>query len=136
MSDRGEISKLKVWLLVLVSLLDEAIFLVLIILGLRYFHIKITWPVILVVGLAVVIYFFIINKAVIPAMRRRKITGVEGMVGLTGIVTQPLKPQGFIKINDEYWQAKSVDENIGKDEEVEIVAVNGLILEVKRKKHE
>jgi membrane-bound ClpP family serine protease len=134
MNDRGEISTLKAWLLVLASLLDEAILLVLIILALRYFHIQITWPIILVAWLAVIIFFIIIHKAVVPSMRRRKVTGADGMIGLTGEVSQPLRPQGVIKVKGEYWKAKSVDGDVGIGDDVEVVGIKGLILEVKRKK--
>ena len=133
MVKKDELSTLKAWLLVLASLLDEAVFLVLIFLALRYFHVNITWPVILAAGLAVVVFFFIIHKAVIPSLRRRKTTGAEGMIGLTGEVTQALRPEGVIKINGEYWKAKSADGNIDIDEEVGVVGINGLTLEVKRK---
>jgi membrane-bound ClpP family serine protease len=133
MNNRGELSAFKAWLIVLASLLDEAVLLVLIFLALRYFHVKITWPIILTAGLAVVIFFVIMHKAVVPAIRRRKTTGAEGMIGLTGKVTQVLKPQGVIKIKDEYWQAKSINGDIGIDEDVEVVEIHGLMLEVKRK---
>ncbi len=134
MVKKGELSTLKAWLIVLASLADDAVLLVVIILAVRFFHVKITWPVILVTGLAVVIFFFIIHKAVVPSLRRRKMTGAEGMIGLTGKVSQALKPQGIIKVEDEYWKAKSVDGDIGKDEDVEVVGISGLVLEVKRKK--
>ena len=134
MDKKSEISTFKAWLLVLASLLDEAVFLVLIFLALRFFHVKITWPIILAAALAVLALFFVIHKAVVPALRRRKVTGADGMLGLTGEVTQALKPQGVIKTRGEYWDAKSVDENIAVGEEVEVVMVNGLALEVKRKK--
>jgi membrane-bound ClpP family serine protease len=136
MNDRGELSAFKAWLMVLASLWDEAILLALIFLALRFFHVKITWPIILAAGLAVVIFFVIIHKAVVPALRRRKTTGAEGMIGLMGKVTQPLKPQGVIKIKDEYWKAKPVNGNIDINEDVEVVGINGLILEVKRSKIE
>jgi membrane-bound ClpP family serine protease len=131
---KGELSAFKAWLIVLASLLDEVVVLVLIFLALRFFHVKISWPVILAAGLAVVIFFVIIHKAVVPSLRRRKITGAAGMIGLTGKVTQALKPQGVIKVIDEYWKAKSVDDDIDIDEDAEVVGISGLVLEVKRKK--
>jgi membrane-bound ClpP family serine protease len=134
MNDRHEISTLKAWLLVLASLLDEAILLALIFLALRLFHVDITWPIILVVVLVIIVYFFIIHKAVIPSLKSRKTTGAEGMIGLIGTVTRALKPEGVIQVNGEYWQTKSIDGDINKDEDVEVVGINGLILEVKRKK--
>ena len=133
MSNSGKISTLKAWLLVLVSLVDEAILLVLIFLGLKFFHVAITWPLILVVALVVIVYFFIIHKAVVPAIRRRNAAGADGMIGLVGEVTQALNSQGVIKINGEYWHALSLDGDIGVGEEVDVVGINGLVLEVKRK---
>ena len=133
MKDRGEISAFKAWLIVLASLLDDAALLALIFLALRFFHVKITWPIILATGLAVVIFFIIMHKAMVPALRRRQISGAGGMIGLTGKVTQALKPQGVVKIKDEYWKAKSIDD-MDIDEDVEVVGIKGLILEVKRKK--
>jgi membrane-bound serine protease (ClpP class) len=134
MNNRGQISAFKAWLLVLASLLDDAALLVLLFLGLKFFHVKITWAIILAVIVVVVIFFIIMHKAVVPALRRRKITGAEGMMGLTGKVTQALRPQGEIKIKGEYWEAKSVDGNVSLGEDVEVVGINGLVLEVKRKK--
>jgi membrane-bound ClpP family serine protease len=133
MSNSGKISTLKAWLLVLVSLVDEAILLVVIFLGLKFFHVAITWPLILVVVLVVIVYFFIIHKAVVPAIRRRNVAGADGMIGLIGEVTQALNSQGVIKINGEYWHAISLDGDIGVSEDVEVVGINGLVLEVKRK---
>jgi membrane-bound ClpP family serine protease len=134
MVNKGELSTLKAWLIVLASLLDDAVLLVLIFLALRFFHVKITWPIILVAGLAVVIFFIIMHKAVVPSLRRRQMTGAAGMIGLTGKVTQALKPQGVVKIKDEYWQAKSIDDDVDIGEDVEVVEISGLVLEVKRKK--
>ena len=134
MVNKGGLSGLKAWLIVLASLLDDAAMLVLIFLALRFFHVKIIWPIILVAGLAVVIFFVIMHKAVVPALRRRQMTGTAGMIGVTGKVTQALKPQGVIKINGEYWKAKSIDDDIDIGEDVEVVGINGLVLEVKRKK--
>jgi membrane-bound ClpP family serine protease len=64
---------------------------------------------------------------------RRRVTGAEGMIGLTGTVTQTLQPRGTVKINDEYWKAKSLEGKIGKGEEVEVVGISELVLEVKRR---
>jgi membrane-bound ClpP family serine protease len=133
MNRKGEISALKAWLIVLVSLLDDAAVLVLIFLGLWFFHVKITWMIILVVALIIVAFFFIMHKAVVPGLRRRKVTGAEGMIGLTGKVTESLKPEGIIKIKGEYWNARAVEGEIKAGDVVEVLGINGLILEVRRK---
>jgi membrane-bound serine protease (ClpP class) len=134
MANKGEISNLKAWLMVMASLLDDAALLALIFLVLRFYHVKITWPIILSAALAVLIFFIVMHKAVIPALRRRKVTGAEGMIGQTGEVTQTLKPQGVIIVNGEYWEAMSLNGEVGIKEDVEVVGINGLILEVQKKK--
>ncbi len=134
MTKKGEITNLKAWLLVLVSLLDDAALLALLFLALWFFHVKITWVIILVIVLVVAILFIIMHKAVVPSLRRRKVTGAEGMIGQTAQVTQPLQPRGIIKINNEYWKAISIDGDVEEGGEVEIVGITRLVLEVKRTK--
>lgn len=133
MVKKSEISVLKAWLIVLVSLLDDAVVLTLVFLGLWLFHVKITWTLILVIGLVMVIFIFIMHKAVVPSLRRKKVTGTEGMIGMVGKVTEPLSPKGTVKVKDEYWKARSVEGDIGIGEEVEVVGIAGLSLEVKRR---
>jgi membrane protein implicated in regulation of membrane protease activity len=133
MTKKGETSVLKAWLIVLVSLLDDALVLVLIFLGLWLFHVKITWVLILIIALVMVAFVFIMHKAVVPSLLRKKVTGTEGMIGIVGTVTEPLSPEGMVKVKDEYWKARSVEGDIGIGEEVEVVGIAGLSLEVKRK---
>jgi membrane protein implicated in regulation of membrane protease activity len=133
MTKKDEISALKAWLVVLVSLLDDALVLALIFVGLWLFHVKITWTLILIIALVMVAFAFIMHKAVVPSLRRKKITGTEAMIGMVGTVTEPLSPEGTVKVKDEYWKARSVEGNIGIGEEVEVVSIAGLSLEVKRR---
>jgi membrane-bound serine protease (ClpP class) len=130
---KGEISALKAWLLLLASLVDDIIVLALIFLGLWYFHVKITWLLILIIVVIIAAFVFIMHKAVIPSLRRKKVTGAEGMLGAIGKATEPLKPAGTVKIKGEYWEAKSVNGDIETGGEVEVVKINGLRLEVRKK---
>ena len=124
---------IKSWLLVLVLLLDDAAALVLVLLVLRFLGIGLPLSLKIVIVLILGTLIFIIHKAVIPALRRRKIAGSEGMIGLGGEVIEPLTPVGVITVMGEYWKAKSVDEDIAAGEEVEILGVNGLTLAVRLK---
>lgn len=133
MAGEGEISRRKAWLIVLVSFLDDAVVLTLIFLGLWLFHVRITWTLILIIALVMVAFVFIMHKAVIPSLRRKKVAGSEGMIGTVGMVMEPLNPEGTVKIKDEYWKARSVEGNIMVGEEVEVMGIIGLKLEVKRK---
>ena len=74
-----------------------------------------------------------IHVAVIPSFHRRIVTGSEGMLGVQGRVVKPLKPVGTIVIKGEHWRAKSIEDSIEVNENVEIVGLDGLTLNVKRK---
>ena len=56
-------------------------------------------------------------------------------MGTQGRVVKPLNPVGTIVIKGEHWRAKSAEDSIGVDEDVEIVGLDGLTLNVKRKGH-
>ena len=133
MNKKGEISALKAWLMVLASLADDVAVLVLIFLGLWYFHVKITWPLIVLIAVIMAVFVFIMHKAIVPSLRRRKVTGAEGMIGEVGKVTEPLKPAGTVIIKGEYWQAKSLDGDIEVGGTVEVMRIEGLRLEVRKK---
>lgn len=133
MVGKGEMSRRKAWLLVLASLLDDAAVLALIVLGLWFFHVKITWVLVLIICLGMGGFVFLMHRAVIPSLRRKQSTGSEGMIGMAGTVTEELKPEGMVQVKGEYWRARSVEGNIGAGEEIEVVAIAGLRLEVRRK---
>jgi membrane-bound ClpP family serine protease len=136
MNKKGEISIRKAWLIVLASLIDDIALLVLIFIGLWLFHVEITWWIILIVAVVIVAFFLVMHKAVVPAIRRRKVSGAEGMIGMTGEVTEPLKPKGIVKIKGEYWQAVCTEGDVDKGEDVEVSGIKGLNLEVRKKKNE
>jgi membrane-bound ClpP family serine protease len=119
--------------LVLVSLLDDAAVLALVVTGLWFFRVKITWVLVLIICLGMGSFVFIMHRAIIPSLLRKKSTGREGMIGMTGTVTETLEPEGTVKVKDEYWSARSVGGSIGAGEEIEVVGITGLKLEVRRK---
>ncbi len=124
---------IKNWLMVLVLLLDDAAALGLVLLVLWVLEIKIPLPVIIFVAILLGTFVFIIHKMIIPSFHKKQVTGSEGMIGLEGEVTRTLTPVGVIRVKGEYWKAKSVGEDIAAGEDVEILGLNGLRLEVKRK---
>jgi membrane-bound ClpP family serine protease len=129
-------STLKVWLIVAFALLDEVAALVLVFAILWALDVKIPVGAMVAIGLVVGAFAFVVHRALVPSLRRRKITGAEGMLGATGEVTEALRPSGTVRIGDEYWQARSVEGEIKPGEEVEVTAIEGLRLEVRRKGRE
>lgn len=124
---------MKSWLIVLIALLDDVAALVIVFAVLWFFDVEISLWGMIVIGLVFGTFVFIVHRAIVPSLRRKKVTGAEGMVGLTGEVTQSLGLKGVIKIEGEYWKAQSVEGEIGVGEEVEVLGIKGLDLEVKRK---
>jgi membrane-bound serine protease (ClpP class) len=135
MAKKGEMSLLKAWLIIAASLIDDILITAIIFICLWLFHVEITWLLIVIVIVIMAVFVFIMHKAVIPAIRRRIAAGVEEMVGRIGEVTEPLNPNGTIKIEGEYWNATARG-TIDKGEEVEVVGIDGLILKVRKKKSE
>ena len=124
---------IKDWFIILVVLLDEVIVVALVFLVLWLLGIEIPLPITITVALLLGALVFIMHKAVIPTLHKKRITGSEGMIGLTGIVIEPLAPVGVVKISGENWKAKTVGESIAVDEEVEVLGIEGLTLKVGRK---
>jgi len=133
MTNKNKPSEMKTWFIVLIALLDDVAALALVFVVLWYFNVEISLTGMIVIGLVSGTLVFIVHRAIVPSLRRKKITGAEGMVGLTGEVTQVLAPKGVVKINGEYWKAGSVEGEIDVGEEVEVLLIKGLNLEVRRK---
>jgi membrane-bound ClpP family serine protease len=125
---------LKDWLKVLVLLLDDAAAVVLVLLVLWFFKVRIPLSVAIILGLLLGALVFIIHKKIIPSFHVKQVTGSEGMVGLAGEVIEPLTPNGTVRIKGEYWKAKSATGDIPAGDTVEVLGINNLILEVRRKK--
>ena len=90
-------------------------------------------PVTIVIVLLLVAFVFAIHKAIISSVRWKPMSGSEGMIGLLGTVITPLNPLGSVTVQGELWKARSIVENISIGENVEIIGLDGLTLEVKRK---
>ena len=133
MTEKKQKSEMKVWLLVLISLIDDILIVAVVILALWYFKVKLPlWAIILIV-LALGTFTFVRTWFVVPSFRRKKVTGAEAMIGTVGEVVEPLTPNGTIRIGVEYWQAKSLDGDIEAGESVEILRIERLKIEVRRK---
>jgi len=133
MAKQGEISTKKAWTIILVSLIDDFVIMAAVIGLLWYFKVKLPLWAMIAIGLVLGSYILVRTWGVLPSIRRRKITGAEGMIGMVGEVTENLTPAGIIRVAGEIWQAESIEGDIGIGEEVEILAIYRLKLEVKRK---
>ena len=73
----------------------------------------------------------LVMYAVGRSFMREQTAGVFELIGLVGKATTALAPDGKIFVRGEYWSASS-DETIGVGESVQVTAVEGLRLRVRR----
>jgi membrane-bound serine protease (ClpP class) len=83
------------------------------------------------VGGGVGAVILVVGTLVFRAQRRRPVLGQEGMVGTVGIARGRLAPDGTVVVRGEYWNAES-DDLVDDGERVEVTAVDGLRLRVRR----
>jgi membrane-bound ClpP family serine protease len=130
---KSEQAAMKTWLIVLIVLLDDVAALALVFLVLWFFNVKITLVTMIVTILVAGSLILIVHRAVVPNLRRRTVTGSEGMIGMVGEVVESHASNLIIRVNGEYWQAECPDGDVATGEEVEVVGINRLKLEVKRR---
>jgi membrane-bound serine protease (ClpP class) len=79
-------------------------------------------------------FSLIIGTLVVRAQRRQPALGLEGLIGKIGEARTPLRPGqrgGKVFVHGEYWNAES-DEPIETGSTVEVVAVDGMRMRVRR----
>jgi len=87
----------------------------------------------LIISLAILmgILSFIIFTFLIKTMRKKPVSGKEGMIGKTGVTKEKIDPEGTILFMGELWKAKSTGDIIQVGRKVEVEKVEGLLLYVK-----
>lgn len=94
---------------------------------------KVSLPLNLALAAMAAAFFLIAARAVMKARRQPARTGQQAMVGEIGHTRSRLDPLGQVFVHGEIWSAEvPADEVIEKGEEIEVLAVNGLMLKVKR----
>jgi membrane-bound serine protease (ClpP class) len=94
--------------------------------------IRLSWLVIIpTVGTTAALVFFAVSMG-IRALYRPSVTGANAMVGRLGVARTALQPEGQVLIDGELWRAVSPDAAVGAGEPVQVTAIDGLTLEVRR----
>ena len=82
-------------------------------------------------ALVTALFFIFVVTKVIEAHREKPISGREAMLGEHGVAQTDIAPEGKVMLRGEYWNAVSA-EPISKGEKVEVVALDGLRLTVRK----
>ena len=93
---------------------------------------RVSLSVIVTVVIATVLFFGFVVGAGFRALRRKPVTGREGLVGERGVALTELGPrEGRIFVHGEYWVAEA-DERIEKGAPVVVDRVDGMRLRVRK----
>lgn len=97
-------------------------------------ELQLGWPFILSSMLALGLIVMLLTRLGVRAQLARPVTGRSGMIAQPGRTTEPIPPGGVgtVLAHGELWSA-TAEEEIGADEPVSIVSVEGMRLLVKRR---
>lgn len=94
-------------------------------------EIMITRSVIVTVALCAGLMMFTLTMLAARAWRQKPVSGTGGLVGAKGQVRVRIAPRGKVWVNGEYWNAES-DEEIEVGQQIEVVALQGLMMRVRK----
>ena len=94
---------------------------------------SISWQSIATVAIVSVIFFFAVLSYAVKAQLSKVRTGREGMIGEAGVARSNIAPSGKVFLHGELWDARA-DEPIQAGERVVIVAVEGMVVKVKKER--
>ena len=86
-------------------------------------------------GLALIIIAFLAYEIVTfklgrRALERKPVIWSQAIVGRCGKATTDLKPDGYVRVDGELWQAYSDDTSINEGDDIIVVEMNKLTLRV------
>jgi membrane-bound serine protease (ClpP class) len=91
-----------------------------------------SWKSIITVAAAFGLFVFGVLAYAVKAQMAKVKTGMEGLIGETGVAKTDIIGKGKVAVHGELWEAKS-DGPIKSGEEVIIIGIEKLVIEVKKK---
>ncbi len=77
------------------------------------------------------LFFVVVVGLAVKAWRRKPVTGIEGLKGMTGTAISDIDKKGMIIVHGELWRAWS-DESIKKGDSTTVTEISGLKVKVKK----
>jgi membrane-bound serine protease (ClpP class) len=98
--------------------------------GTSFYHLS-WWLIVVMVAITTAFFVFIVTAGV-RALNRRVRSGAEGLVGRRGSAKTRIGREGVVLVEGEDWNAYAEGEEIPPGESVEVLAVEGLRVKVKK----
>jgi membrane-bound serine protease (ClpP class) len=96
-------------------------------------EVQVAWTIVLGAGGGLGVFILMVGVFVVRRRRAPARIGVEGMIGAFGTARDRLAPEGTVVVRGEYWTAET-DEPIEPGAPIEVTAVEGLRLRVRRRR--
>ncbi len=87
-------------------------------------ELRISWSTIFFMAFLMAGFFLFIIGLAVKAQKRKPLTGMEGMIGKIGRVSLPLRPEGTILVQGEYWRARAENPPVKKGAKVRVIGVD------------
>ena len=94
--------------------------------------VKISRVVIVSATAVTALFFLFVVGAGLKAQRRKVVTGLEALAGLTGEALEMLDPLGMVKVQGEIWKAESISGTINAGEKIRVTSMKDLKLYVEK----
>ena len=91
---------------------------------------KISTTVVVSTTVVTALFFLFVVGVGIRAQRAKPVTGLEGFIGETGVVLEPLDPMGNVRVHGEIWQAQSNTGRIEAGEKIRVLSMQNFRLTV------
>ena len=89
--------------------------------------------VVVLLGGSMLAFFLFILGAAVRGRNTPVVSGVEMLIGATGVAISDLAPNGMVRVKSEEWTAQAQAGTIQKGDAVQVVRVDGLTLKVVKK---
>ncbi len=95
---------------------------------------RVSLPLVILVALIIGISFAIIVGFALRARKSRIRTGVESLIGVSGVAVSDIAPSGQVQAAGELWSAEAIpgSRKIHKGDRIQVVKIEGLRLQVKK----
>ncbi|RME13296.1 MAG: nodulation protein NfeD [Ardenticatenia bacterium] len=85
-------------------------------------------PFLLTMAVLLVLFSIFVLTTVVRLRKKPPVTGQEGMIGLVGVVREPLTPEGIVHVHGEVWRARSLNGTLDVGRRVRVVGLEGMTL--------
>ena len=94
--------------------------------------VNISWEVIALVTILTLLFFFFAIGLGIKALKRKPVTGPQGLINEIGEAISDIESGGQVKVHGEIWKAESAAGTIPKGSKIIVTGISNLKLTIRK----